>query len=162
MARHRNIAGSPARTAGETWETISSLVSATLGKSSSIAESSVSTVMNDLSPAGLALVASGHLQKLPLTVVAEPLRLTINTVEGEDAFSTMDDENLGPVPGAATATSWTVHLPTPAGLSDLVAEVVSACDHASTGSPPAEPVAKEASSSSQAFDLRRLDPSNRD
>jgi hypothetical protein len=162
MARHRAIAGSPARTAGETWATISTLVADTLGKSSSITESAVTTVMNDLSPAGLALVASGHLQKHPLTVVAEPLYLTITTVEGEEAFSAMDEENLSPVPGAATATTWKVYLPSPVGLSDLVAEVVAGSEHASAASPPSESVTKEASASNGAFDLRRLDPKNRD
>lgn len=158
MARHRNIAGGPARTAGETWETISTLVSTTLGKSSSISESAVTTVMNNLSPAGVALVASGHLQKAPLTVVADPLYLTITTVEGEEAFSAMDEENLNPVPGAATATTWQVYLSSPIGLSDLVAEVVADSEHASAGSPPSESVTKEASTSNCAFDLRRLDP----
>jgi hypothetical protein len=162
MARHRAIAGSPARTAGETWATISTLVADTLGKSSSITESAVTTVMNDLSPAGLALVASGHLQKHPLTVVAEPLYLTITTVEGEEAFSAMDEENLSPVPGATTATTWKVYLPSPVGLSDLVAEVVAGSEHASAASPPSESVTKEASASNGAFDLRRLDPKNRD
>jgi hypothetical protein len=118
--------------------------------------------MNDLSPAGLALVASGHLQKHPLTVVAEPLNLTITTVEGEEAFSAMDEENLSPVPGAATATTWKVYLPSPVGLSDLVAEVVAGSEHASAASPPSESVTKEASASNGAFDLRRLDPKNRD
>jgi hypothetical protein len=162
MARHRYIAGSPARTAGETWATISTLVSGSLGKSSSITESAVTMVMNDLSPAGLALVASGHLQKHPLTVVAEPLYLTIATVEGEEAFSTMDEENLNPVPGAGTATTWKVYLPSPIGLNDLVAEVVAGNEHASADSPPPESVTKEASTSNGAFDLRRLDPKNRD
>lgn len=162
MARHRVIAGSPARTAAETWATIGALVSATLGKSSSIAETAVSAVMGDLAPAGLALVASGHLQATPLTVVADPLYLAIATVEGTDALSAIDEENLNPVPGAATATDWTIYLPTPIGLSALVLDVVACSDHASADSPPAEPATKEALASAVPFDLRRLDPKNRD
>jgi hypothetical protein len=162
MARHRDIAGSPARTAGETWATIGTLVAATLNKSSSITEGAVTSVMNDLSPAGVALVASGYLQKLPVTVVAEPLYLTITTVEGEEAFSTMAEENLNPVPGAATPTTWKVYLPAPVGLSDLVTEVVADSEHASADSPPAEALTKEGSTNNGAFDLRRLDPKNRD
>jgi hypothetical protein len=74
----------------------------------------------------------------------------------------MDEENLSPVPGAATATTWKVYLPSPVGLSDLVAEVVAGSEHASAASPPSESVTKEASASNGAFDLRRLDPKNRD
>jgi len=160
MARHRSIAASPVRTAAETWDVISTLVVDTLDKSPVLA-GTVAGVMRDLTPAGLALVASGYLGSNPLTLVAEPLYLTITTTEGAAAISGVEEENLNPVPGGTTATDWMIYLPTPAGLAGLVQDVVSVSVHASAAAPPAEPDTKEATSSGVGFDLRRLDPRNR-
>lgn len=161
MARRRQIAASPVRSAAEAWGVIGDLVASTLSKSPAITDTEVKGVMDALAPAGIALVASGYTESKPIHVVACPLYLTMTTVGGEDAFSAMDDENLNPVPGAATADEWTVYLPKPDGLSALVEEVVRGVDHASTDDPPTEPATKEASADTPTIDLSRLDPRNR-
>lgn len=160
MARHRDVASSPVRTAADTWGVIGELISVTLDRSDDIDGDDVRRVLADATPAGTALVAADYTGSADITVVAGPLYLTIRTVAGADAFETEADENHNPVPGAATAKDWTVYLPNPAGLASLVEDVAAASEHLSTDSPPAE--APNASSSTSAtIDLRRLDPSRR-
>lgn len=160
MARHRDIAASPVRTAAETWDVIRDLIAATLGRSEHIDGELVRRVLDDAAPAGTALVAAGYTGGADITLVAAPLRLTIRTVGGSEAFKAHADENLNPVPGAATAQDWTVYLPRPAGLSALVDDVIGGAEHLSSGPPPQE--AQESTNSNSAvIDLRRLDPARR-
>ncbi len=79
--------------------------------------------------AGRMLIAAGHLESAPLILVAGDLRLEITTVSGDQAFSL--EENLNPVPGGATATEWTVHLPSDGPLGTAVRDVVAASEHLS-------------------------------
>lgn len=160
MERHRDIAASPARTVGATWDAITDLVVETLGRSPTIDGLVVREAFGSIAPGGQALVAAGHLDKLRITVVADPLRLTIGTVSGAAAFRALEDETVGPVPGAATAEAWTAYLPRPSGLARLLDEVVEGIDHVSTAAPPAE-AAEARTSSALSLDLRRLDPINR-
>lgn len=160
MARHRDIAASPVRTAADTWAVISELIAVTLDRSDDIDGDDVRRALDAATPAGTALVAAGYTGSADITVVAGPLHLTIRTVAGADAFKTEADENHNPVPGAATAKDWTVYLPNPAGLASLVEDVAAGSEHLSTDSPPAEP-SNASNSTSATIDLRRLDPSRR-
>lgn len=160
MARHRDIASSPVRTAAETWTIISELITVTLDRSSAIDGNDVRRALDSAGPAGTALVAAGYTNSDDVTVVADPLRLTIRTVSGAEAFKAEIEENLNPVPGAATAVDWMVYLPKTDGLAPLIEDVVTASDHLSAGAPPAE--SKKATDvATSTIDLRRLDPSRR-
>lgn len=160
VARHRDIAGSPVRTATEIWNVISELIAVTLDRSDEIDADEVRRALDAGAPAGTALIAAGYACSADITVVADPLRLTIRTVSGTDAFRTEADENLNPVPGAATAQGWTVYLPNPAGLGELIEDVVAGTEHLRIGPPPAE-AARPATASAADIDLRRLDPARR-
>ncbi len=160
MSRHRDLAASPVRTAAETWEAIAELVAVTLDPSTTMDVEDVRRTFDAVAPAGLALVAAGHLDRMPLTVIAPPLHLTIGTVTGEAAFRALEDENLNPVPGAATADSWMLYLPRPAGLAGLVDEVAKGVSGVSTAEPPAAS-AIGAPRSATTVELRRLDPEQR-
>lgn len=161
MARHRDIAASPVRTAAETWTVVRELIADTLDRSDVIDGDQVRRVLDAAAPAGVALIAAGYTGTADVTVVAPPLRLTIRTVAGTDAFKAEADENLNPVPGAATATEWIVHLPKPAGLSSLIDEAVDTSTHLSAEPPPMEVATASSASASPTIDLRRLDPSRR-
>lgn len=160
MLRHREIAASPARTAAATWTAITDLVAITLDRSNTIDGTAVQREFEAMAPAGRALVAAGHLDREQLTLVAPPLHLTVGTVSGEQALRELDEENANPVPGAATATTWTVYLPRPDGLATLIDDVIAGLDHVSTDSPPASDQDNAAPSKSN-IDLGRLDPSRR-
>lgn len=158
MTRTRLIAASPVRTAGATWEAITELVARSLDRSSSNTAGDVRQVLERLSGAGVALVAGGYLNRDPVTIVASPLRLQVQTVSGEEAFSALEEENPNPVPGAATAESWRIYLPRPSGLAALVDEAVDGVAEASTDDPPRD---AESAATAAALDLSRLDPAAR-
>lgn len=158
MTRRRLVAASPVRTATAAWEAIGELVACSLDRSPSIAAGDVRGAFERLSGAGVALVAGGYLNRDAVTIVASPLRLEIQTVSGEEAFSALEEENPNPVPGAATAESWKVHLPRPPGLAALVDEAVEGVSEASTDDPPPE---SDSATTAAAFDLSRLDPAAR-
>lgn len=160
MARHRDIAASPVRTVAEAWAKIRELIAVTLDRSDDIDGDDVRRALDGAAPAGTALIAAGYTSTADITVVAAPLHLTIRTAGGTDAFKAEADENLNPVPGAATAQDWMVYLPNPAGLASLIEDVVATSAHLSAEPPP--PEASDAkSSSATTIDLRRLDPSRR-
>lgn len=147
MQRHRQVAAAPQRRASETWEAVGRLISATLERSPHIAASDVSAALEHASTVGRALVAAGHLDKHAIVVVAEPIYLNITTVSGMAA--TTLDEDLGPVPGGATATDWTIYLPTPEPVAEAVCAAVSGASHLSAGEPPVESISKSAASDPQ-------------
>lgn len=144
MQRHRQVAAAPQRRASETWDAIGQLIGATLDRSPHITASDVAATMEHASTVGRALVAAGHLDKHAVVVVADPIYLNITTVSGV-AASTLD-EDLGPVPGGATATDWTIYLPTPDPLSESVRAAVAGVSHLSAEEPPGESTSKAAAS----------------
>jgi len=144
MQRHRQVAAAPQRRASETWEAIGQLISATLDRSPHILASDVDQAMEHASTVGRALVAAGHLDKHAVVVVADPIYLSITTVSGMAA--TTLDEDLGPVPGGATATDWTIYLPAPEPVTESVRAAVSGASHLSAEEPPGESTSKSAAS----------------
>jgi hypothetical protein len=134
MRRRRDIAAAPRRSATATWQTISDLVADTLDRSPHIDRADIELVMATAATAGLPLVAGGHLDQHPLTLVADPVHCTISTISGTDALTL--EENLHPIPGGAQATDFTLHLPTPDPLEDLVQATAKRSAHLSTDPPP--------------------------
>lgn len=133
MRRHRAIAASPQRTAAETWQTVCSLIGDTLDRSSSIDRTSVEESLQPLGQLGRMLISAGHLEKNPLVLVAGDLWVEITTVSGGSAL--VLDENLNPVPGGATATDWTLHIPQVEPMAKLVRATVKSQDHLSCDEP---------------------------
>jgi hypothetical protein len=155
MQRHRQIAAAPERAASETWDVISGLIVTTLERSPDIAGSDVAEVMELAAPVGRMLIAGGHLDRHPLTLVASPVHLSITTVSGSAA--TVMEENLDPVPGGASAEEWMVHLPTPDPMGDLVRRTAAGSTHLSADVPPTSVVAEsELAVSASAIDLDAL------
>jgi hypothetical protein len=162
VARRRDIASTPVRTAAGTWEAITDLITVTLERAPKVAASDVRAACDSIGDAGRALVAGGHLDRSPLTVIASTLYLMVGTVSGDAAFQALDDENPNPVPGAGTAETWTVYLPRPNQLAALVDECTDGVAHVSTAAPPTEKSSPVTTKSAATIDLRRLDPELRE
>jgi hypothetical protein len=133
MQRHRDIAAAPCRASAVTWQVITDLVADTLDRSPHLARADVETVMLTARIAGLPLVAGGHLDTHPIILVAGSVNCTIGTVSGTAALSL--EENLSPIPGAASATGFTVHLPVTDPLADLIRATARRSPHLSAGPP---------------------------
>jgi hypothetical protein len=85
-------------------------------------------------------------------LVAASLHLSITTVSGDRALTL--DENLALVPGAASATSWILYLPTPDPVGALVAGAAAKHDCLSTAAPPTD--ASKEQQASSVLDLGAL------
>lgn len=152
MLRRREVAASPARRADEAWDVVVGLIADTLDRSESIERSEVMEGLAALAVVGPRLVAARHLEKSPVVLVADPVHLSISTVSGVEAMKL--DENLAPVPGGASATTWKVHVPAPEPIgSDVAAAIAgSACV---TAEPPPDTIVK-APQTAEVFDLDAL------
>lgn len=135
MLRRRTIAAAPQRSASATWQVISELVTETVAVSSALSRADAEQAMLTAAPAGRALVAGGHLDQRPVTLVAGSVHCEITTVSGEQALHL--EENRNPVPGAAGATEFTVYLPAPEPLQTVVADAVAGHPALSDAEPPA-------------------------
>lgn len=133
MQRRRDLAASPVRSASEVWTTLSQLIIDTVTRSPHIPQSQVSTALTAAGPAGMMLTAAGHLERDAIVLIAGDLHLSVGTVSGDMAFSV--EENLNPVPGAADARDWTLHLPTPEPIGASISALVSGVAHLSTEPP---------------------------
>lgn len=114
---------------------IACLIADTLDRSASITRNQVETAMRCAAPVGRHLVAGGHLDRQPLTLIADPVYCTITTVSGTAALSL--EENLNPIPGGATADTFMIYLPAPAVLAQAVKDAAKASPHLSADAPPA-------------------------
>lgn len=127
MRRHRTLAGPPFRSSGEAWEVLVQLLENTLERSSDIVPGSVRDALQPLSGVGPALIAGGHVEDEEFVLRDESIDLAIKVVTGDQAFEI--EENLNPVPGGASCSAdWTLHLPTPAPLQNVLA-VISSSSH---------------------------------
>src|SRR5207245_2308156 len=138
----RQIVAAPERAASEVWDVITGLVVSTLERSQDISGSDVTEVMEIAAPVGRILIAAGHLDKHPVVLVAAPVHLSITTVSGTAAA--MVDENLAPVPGGASAAEWTLHLPTPDPMAQIVRQIVAESEHLSAETAPTSVAEKSA------------------
>jgi hypothetical protein len=135
MQRHRDVAAAPCRVSAATWQVITDLVADTLDRSVHLTRADVEAVMLTARVVGLPLVAGGHLDTHPITLVAGSVNCTIGTVSGTAALSL--EENLSPIPGGASATAFTVHLPVTDPLADLIRATARQSPHLSADPPPA-------------------------
>jgi hypothetical protein len=143
MLRYRVIAAAPVRSASATWEVITGLVADTIATSSALSRSEAEQAMSAAAPAGRMLIAGGHLDQHPLTVVTGLVHCEITTVSGTAALTT--EENLNPVPGAAGAETFTIYLPSPEPLGPVVSAAVTGHARLSDATPPSEPAAQATS-----------------
>jgi hypothetical protein len=133
VKRHREIASSPQRSAGEAWQVITELAADTLERSPDIQRADVEAAMAHCGGVGRMLIAGGHLQTHPLVLLSGELWLEITTVSGDAALTL--DENLNPVPGSAAAKEWTLHLPACPPLTKLVEQTAKGDAHLSAEEP---------------------------
>lgn len=134
MLRTRTIVAAPVRSASATWQVISDLVADTVAVSALCSRAEVEAAMEVATPAGRMLVAGGHLDHRPVVLVAGAVHCEITTISGTAALSA--EENLNAVPGAATATTFTIYLPAPAPLAAVVSDAVAGHPRLSAGPPP--------------------------
>jgi hypothetical protein len=146
MERTRRIAASPVRPAGETWNVVKTLLADSLEKSPHVADSSVKSSLAPMDGIASSLIASGYLANDPLVLVAGDLKLNMFAVRGDAAFAV--EENLAPVPGAASAPeTWRLHVPSPAHLRETVDAACSNDAHLVSGKPPVAAESASATSS---------------
>lgn len=135
MERTRKIAASPVRPAGEAWSVVKNLLAVSLEKSPNVPDSSVESALAPLNGIASALIACGHLANEPLVLVAGDLQLKVFAVRGDDAFGV--EENLSPVPGAASAPeTWRMYVPSPVHLRETIDAACSNNAHLVSGKPP--------------------------
>lgn len=140
MQRRRQIAAAPARSASETVATVSDLIRETLTVSSDIDAGEIDDALDTARPALLALVSGAHTDRHALVLVAAVLHLSVTTLSGDSALTL--DENLAIVPGAATAETWTLFLPAPDPLGDLVRATAAQHSRLSAEEPPSDAAAE--------------------
>jgi hypothetical protein len=152
MLRYRTIAASPVRSASATWQVITDLVADTIATSSALTRAEAEEAMLVAAPAGRMLIAGGHLDRYPLTLVAGQVFCEITTVSGAAAVGA--EENLNPVPGAAGAEMFTIYLPNPDPLGEAVSTAVAGHARLSGAVPVAE--SEKAAISGPLIDLGAL------
>lgn len=153
MQRRRQIAAAPERTTSESVAAISDLIRDTLSRSDKLDTVTIDDALATAKPALLALTAGGHLDGEPLVLVAGQMHLSITTVTGDGALTL--EENLDAVPGAASASEWTLYLPTPAPLTEMVSAIAKKHPNLSSDEPPDDAEAP-ADRSAAAVDLDAL------
>jgi hypothetical protein len=148
MDRRRAIAAAPFRSSTQAWTVIEELITNTLTASEHITGQDVRTALQAAAQVGRHLAAGDYLTKYPLVLVAGSLRLEIRTVTGDEALVGGDD--AAAVPGTSTARDWTLYLPHPEPLSDLVRRAAKANSHLSSDDPP--DIATEAKAATSGID----------
>jgi hypothetical protein len=150
MDRSRHIGAAPARTSVETWLVIESLITSTLAASPDVDRAEVAAAMAAAAPVVRLLIAGGHLDKEPVVLVAPPIHLSIRTLSGDAALREGDPAS---VPGGATVTTWTLHLPTPSPFEAQVRAVTARHPRLSADAPAST---SESMSSSAGIDRKAL------
>ena len=155
MDRHRTIAAAPFRSSTQAWTVIEEIITNTLTASEHISGQDVRTALQAAGQVGRHLAAGDYLTKSPLVLVAGSLRLEIRTVTGDEALNSGDEASA--VPGSSTARDWTLYLPRPEPLADLVRRVAKTHPHLSSSDPPDTPTQATAATSGIDRDaIRRL------
>jgi hypothetical protein len=150
MLRYRTVTAAPVRSASATWRVITELVAETVAASAALSRADTEQAMAVAAPAGRMLVAGGHLDRHPLTLIAGLVHCEITTVSGTAALTA--EENLNPVPGTASAATYTIYLPTPDPLAAVVGDAVAGHPRLSDDRPPA-PETRAATGTGPLIDL---------
>ena len=143
MLRHRTLAAAPARDTSDTWRALGGLVTNSLERSSQIEAADVEQALEAAAGVGRILIAGGHLETHPFTVIAGTMHLRITTCSGVAATSL--EENLNPVPGCAGATEWTIYIPSVEPLGSLVQSAAAEHPNLSAAEPPTDELTTESS-----------------
>ncbi|MGW4466371.1 hypothetical protein [Micromonospora sp. NPDC004704] len=154
MLRTRTIVAAPVRSASATWQVITDLVADTVAVSDTCTRADAESAMGAAGPAGRMLIAGGYLDRLPVVLVAGAVHCEITTVSGAPALGA--EENLNAIPGAATAKSFTIYLPSPEPLGKVVADAVAGHARLSAGAPPAPQQGAAATTGVQLIDTEAL------
>lgn len=134
MLRSRTIAAAPVRSASATWQVITDLIADTVAVSATCTRDDAEAAMRIAAAAGRMLIAGGHLDRLPIVLIAGTVHCEITTISGTPALNA--EENLNIIPGAATATTFTIYLPSPNPLAAVVADAVAGHPRLSDAAPP--------------------------
>lgn len=127
---------------------ITDLIRDSVTRSEHLDSGTIDDALGTAKPALLALTAGGHLDSDPIVVVAAQLHLSITTVTGDGSLHL--EENLGAVPGAATATDWTLYLPPSPPLAAMVEATAAKHPNLSAAEPPESRVEDRAADRSAA------------
>jgi hypothetical protein len=114
---------------------IADLVADTVAQASALSRDDAEQAMSSAEAVGRMLVAAGHLQQHPVTLIAGTVYCEITTVSGTAALTL--EENLNPIPGAAGADDFTIHLPSPDPLQEQVKAAADGHARLSNAVPPA-------------------------
>lgn len=149
--RHRAIAGAPERAADEAATVLLEIVKQTLAPASALVPAETERELDQARDAVRILIAGKHLKDSPIVLAADPLRLELTVITGDSALTLK--ETLGKVPGAATATEWSLHIPAPAPVAGWIEDAVKSLDHVTS-----EPAATQAATASKGqFATSRID-----
>lgn len=133
--RYRSIAGAPERSANETSTVLMDVVGETLAAAKALDCEIVERELAQGREVVRMLIAGKHLADSPIVLAADPLRVEITVVSGDGALALK--ENLGKVPGAATATDWTLYVPAPAPIASWIEQALHGLKHLTTERAPA-------------------------
>jgi hypothetical protein len=114
---------------------IADLVADTVAQASALSRDDAEQAMSSAEAVGRMLIAAGHLQQHPVTLIAGTVYCEITTVSGTAALTL--EENLNPIPGAAGADDFTIHLPSPDPLQEQVKAAADGHARLSNAVPPA-------------------------
>jgi hypothetical protein len=134
--RYRSIAGAPERSASEAATVLMDVVGETLAAAKGLDGEVIARELAQARQAVRMLIAGKHLGDSPIILAADPLRVEITVVSGDGALALK--ENLGKVPGAATATDWTLHVPASAPIGSWIEEALHGLEHVTTEPAPTQ------------------------
>ena len=103
MRRRRVVAAAPVRSATTAWATIVELIVDTVDADASIEASGVRREIDRLGAVGPQLVAAGHLEQHPVTLISGTADVDITTASG--IAGTTLEENLSRVPARRPPTA---------------------------------------------------------
>jgi hypothetical protein len=147
VKRTRVVNAAPARNASETVATISDVIAASLAAASEIDNDQVTAALSKARATLLMLVSSRRMKDSPVVLVAG--NAICEFFCRYDAAAVGGEENLNPVPGMSTATTFMLHVPAPEPLAGPIAALVAGNKHLTTEpAPAAAPTAARAAGSS--------------
>lgn len=137
MERRRTIAGSPVRSAEDTWAALTELIVATVAASPTVDAADAQAECEAAAPAMTVAIAAGRMDEDRLTLVAGPVYAHLYIATGAEAFDAQVDERLDAVVGGTTATDWCLYVDPPDLASSSVKAGLAGSTHLVVGQAPA-------------------------
>lgn len=154
MKATRTVPGRPVNDSNSATAKIIDLVAETLSRSPSLDGEEIRDELQSAKAALGLLGTGGHLRRGELVLMAATLRLRIDVPVGDQAL--IATEHVDPPRGAATADSWTLHLPVPDTLAAIVKAASKSCPHVSLEPAPTEAQLSNAHAVAATIDLSKL------